>query len=119
MYAPEAAGLRKDFHQTSSTVASLSVTLFLLGFALGQLFIAPLSELYGRLPIYLTCNAIFIIFMIACAASKDIGMFLAFRFIAGCGGSAPLTIGGGTIADVISQENRRDERQWHCMLWVH
>jgi len=44
--------------------------------------------------------------MIACAVSTDIGMFLAFRFIAGCGGSAPLTIGGGTIADVIPQEKR-------------
>jgi MFS family permease len=33
-------------------------------------------------------------------------MFLAFRFITGCAGSAPLTIGGGTVADVIPQEKR-------------
>ncbi|KAJ4302596.1 hypothetical protein N0V90_001485 [Kalmusia sp. IMI 367209] len=33
-------------------------------------------------------------------------MFLTFRFIAGCAGSAPMTIGGGTIADVFPQEER-------------
>ncbi|TVY58990.1 MFS transporter prlG [Lachnellula cervina] len=106
MYAPGAGDMMKDFHQTNSTIASLSVTLFLLGFAVGPMLIAPLSELYGRLPLYHACNAIFIIFCIAAAVSTDIGMFLAFRFLAGCGGSAPLTLGGGTIADVIPQEKR-------------
>lgn len=33
-------------------------------------------------------------------------MFLAVRFIAGCAGSAPLTIGGGTIADVTTPSQR-------------
>ncbi|TVY42954.1 MFS transporter [Lachnellula subtilissima] len=106
MFAPGAGQLMKDFHVTDSTIGTLSVSLFLLGFAIGPLFVAPLSELYGRLPLYHTCNAIFIIFCIAAAVSTDIGMFLAFRFIAGCGGSAPLTIGGGTVADVIPQEKR-------------
>ena len=34
------------------------------------------------------------------------GMLLAFRFLAGCAGAAPLAVGGGTIADMISQEER-------------
>ncbi|KAG8939066.1 hypothetical protein FRC03_006593 [Tulasnella sp. 419] len=31
---------------------------------------------------------------------------LAFRFLAGLGGSAPLAIGGGTIGDLFTPENR-------------
>jgi MFS family permease len=106
MYAPGAALLLADFHSTNTTVGALTVTMYLLGFALGPLVIAPLSELYGRLIVYHVCNVLFLAFTIACAVSPDVGMFLAFRFIAGCAGSAPLTIGGGTVADVIPQEKR-------------
>lgn len=95
-----------DFNSTNATVATLTVTIYLLGFALGPLIIAPLSELYGRLIIYHVCNGVFLAFTIACAVSADLGMFLAFRFITGCAGSAPLTIGGGTVSDVIPQEKR-------------
>jgi multidrug resistance protein len=106
MFAPGVADLMKDFHQTNSTIGSFTVSIYLLGFGLGPLFIAPMSELYGRLPVYHICNSFFIIFVIACAVSTDIGMFLAFRFLSGVAGSCPLTLGGGTIADVIPQEKR-------------
>ncbi len=106
MFAPGAAQLMSDFHSSDSTVATLTVSIYLLGFALGPLFVAPLSELYGRLILYHTCNTLFFAFTIGCALSTNIGMFLAFRFISGCVASAPLTIGGGTVADLIPQEKR-------------
>lgn len=56
--------------------------------------------------VYHVCNGIFLVFTIACAVSSDVGMLLAFRFLAGCAGSAPLTIGGGTVSDVMPQEER-------------
>ena len=34
------------------------------------------------------------------------GMLIAFRFLAGCAGAAPLTIGGGSIADLMVAEKR-------------
>ncbi|RAQ66402.1 MFS transporter [Aspergillus flavus] len=55
---------------------------------------------------YHVCNLIFFGFTIGCAKSTGTVMFLAFRFLAGYAGSAPLTIGGGTIADVIPKEQR-------------
>lgn len=106
MYAPGAPLLMQDFYATNPTIGSLTVTIYLLGFALGPLLVAPLSELYGRLILYHACNSLFTIFTIACALSSNVGMFLAFRFLAGCTGAAPLTIGGGTVADVIPQAKR-------------
>ena len=106
MFAPGAALLMADFHQTSTVIATLTVTIYLLGFALGPLVISPLSELYGRLIIYHICNGLFFVCTIACALSTNIGMFLVFRFVNGCAGSAPLTMGGGTVADLIPQEKR-------------
>lgn len=106
MYAPGAASLAKQFHIESSTVVSLTVSLYLAGFALGPMFIAPLSELYGRLPIYHICNTVYIGFIIGCALATNTGMFLAFRLLAGIAASGPLTVGGGTVADVIPPAQR-------------
>lgn len=106
MFAPGAAELVKEFHVTNSTVGTLTVSIYLLGFALGPLFIAPLSEIYGRLVVYHCCMTAYLAWTIGCALSKNIAMFLVFRFLAGSAASGPLTIGGGTVADVIPQNNR-------------
>ncbi|KAK3209610.1 hypothetical protein GRF29_44g170934 [Pseudopithomyces chartarum] len=106
MYAPGATSLAKEFHITNSTIVSLTVSIYLCGFAIGPMVIAPLSELYGRLVIYHVCNVTYILLIIGCALSKNTGMFLAFRFLAGCSASGPLTVGGGTIADVVPPSHR-------------
>lgn len=106
MFAPGAASLAQEFHITNSTIVSFTVSIYLCGFAIGPMFIAPLSELYGRLVIYHTCNVIYIGFIIGCALGENTGMFLAFRFLAGCAASGPLTVGGGTIADVVPPAQR-------------
>ncbi|KAF5615111.1 hypothetical protein F52700_13571 [Fusarium sp. NRRL 52700] len=106
MFAPAAADLAKDFGITNATVVTLTVSIYLLGFAFGPLLIAPLSELHGRYWIYNLCNLFILGMTIGCAKAPNVGGFLACRFIAGAAGSAPVTIGGGTIADVIALNNR-------------
>ncbi|OAL43343.1 MFS general substrate transporter [Pyrenochaeta sp. DS3sAY3a] len=106
VFAPGAPLLMQELGVTSTTVGSLTVSIYVLGFAVGPLVLAPLSELYGRLPIYHATSVIFLAFTLGCALATNISMFLIFRFIAGCAGSAPMTIGGGTIADVFPQEKR-------------
>ncbi|KAI1338571.1 major facilitator superfamily domain-containing protein [Xylariaceae sp. FL0016] len=106
MFAPGAASFADEFHVTDSTIVSLTVSIYLCGFAIGPMFISPLSELYGRLVIYRVCNFVFIGFIIGCALSQGTGMFLAFRFLAGCAFSGPLTVGGGTVADVVPPAQR-------------
>ncbi|KEZ42268.1 hypothetical protein SAPIO_CDS6127 [Scedosporium apiospermum] len=52
LFAPAAQNLAVDFSVTDSTVLSLTVSIYLLGFAVGPLVVAPLSEVYGRLWVY-------------------------------------------------------------------
>jgi multidrug resistance protein len=105
-FAPGVPEVLAAFGTTSNIMASFVVSIYILGFAIGPLFIAPVSELYGRNICYHVCNALFVVFTIACAVSNSMGMLTAFRFLAGCAGSAPLTIGGGTIADIFPREQR-------------
>lgn len=106
MFAPGAGALAHEFSITSSMTTSLTVSIYLAGFAIGPMVIAPLSELYGRLVIYHACNVIYIGFIIGCALARNTAMFLAFRFLAGCAASGPLTVGGGTVADVVPPAQR-------------
>lgn len=96
----------KEFDNSNPELASFVVSVYLLGFAFGPLFLAPLSELYGRLYIYHTCNVFFVVFNIACAVSNSLESLIGFRLLAGIAGSAPLTIGAGSMADMIRQERR-------------
>lgn len=114
MFAPGVPALMAEFHSTNELLSGFVVSVYVLGFAVGPLVIAPLSEMYGRLPLYHTCNLLFILFNVACALSTSLDMLIAFRFLAGCVGSSPLTLGGGTIADLIP----REERGTAMAVWV-
>ncbi|KAE8452659.1 hypothetical protein EG329_013918 [Mollisiaceae sp. DMI_Dod_QoI] len=106
MFAPGVPKLMEEFHSTNQQLGTFVVSVFVLGFACGPMILAPLSEIYGRLPIYHTMNVLFIVFTIACAESKNFSMLITFRFFAGATGSAPLANGGGTISDLVAQEKR-------------
>lgn len=105
-FAPGVPQVLRAFHETSNMMAAFVVSVYILGFAVGPLIIAPMSEMYGRMPLYNISNLLFVIFNIACAVSNSMGMLVAFRFLAGCAGAAPLTLGGGTIADMFPPEQR-------------
>ena len=106
MFAPGAEALAAEFHISNTTIEAFTVSIYVLGFALGPLVLAPLSELYGRLGIYYFCNIVYFAFTLGCALSTDTAMFLVFRFLCGCSASGPMSVGGGTVADVTSQSER-------------
>ncbi|GAB7349522.1 hypothetical protein MBLNU459_g0227t1 [Dothideomycetes sp. NU459] len=106
MFAPGVPELMKEFHTTSTVLAEFVVSVYILGFAIGPLVVSPLSEMYGRWPLYQIANIFFIILTVGCALATNMNMLIAFRFLAGVAGIAPITIGGGSIADMVVQEKR-------------
>lgn len=61
----------------------LLVTVWELGEALGPLIIAPLSEIYGRYPVYNIANLLFIFGIILAALSQSVELFVFARFLTG------------------------------------
>ena len=106
MFAPGVPELLSDFHTDNQNLATFVVSVYILGFAMGPLIIAPLSELYGRVVVYNVCNVGFILWTVGCALATDMNMLIGFRFMAGAWGIAPITNGGGTIADIMKPEQR-------------
>lgn len=105
-FAPGVPKVMETFHSTSELLSGFMVSVYVLGFAFGPLVIAPLSEMYGRLPLYHACNILFLVFTVAAAVAANMTQFIIFRFFMGCFGGAPLVLGGGTIADLIPREQR-------------
>lgn len=106
MLSPAVQQIMQEFNTSSNTFATFVVSIFVLGFACGPLILAPLSELYGRVLIYNITNVLFLCFTIGCALSQNQSMLLAFRFLSGFAGVATITIGSGTIADLMPREKR-------------
>ncbi|KAK4053475.1 trifunctional histidinol dehydrogenase [Microbotryomycetes sp. JL201] len=105
VYAGSARQLMSLFNLSSETF-TLGLTFYVIGFALGPMLWAPLSELYGRRPIFMASFAPFFLFNIGCAVSQNIESLLVCRLFAGFFGSSPLTVSGGVIADCFLASER-------------
>ncbi|KAF5313706.1 hypothetical protein D9611_010230 [Ephemerocybe angulata] len=106
MVAPATAEVARQFGMTNSALIAMTVSVFLLGYTVGPLFLAPLSELYGRSIVLQLSNLFYLAWNIGCGFAQNKNQLIAFRFLAGLGGSAPLAVGGGVVGDVWRPEER-------------
>ncbi|KZF20134.1 MFS general substrate transporter [Xylona heveae TC161] len=93
----------KDIGQrfgVSHTAALLGLSLFLWGLGLGAIVAAPVSEHYGRRIVYLTTVPIFGLFILGSGLAKNFATLIACRCLGGFFGSAVVSVGGGTNADL-------------------
>lgn len=86
--------------EVSRTVALLSLTLYTMGIAIGPLFIAPLSEVFGRKYVYVGSLTMLLAFTGGAGDARSFGTLLACRTLAGILGSSTVAIGAGSIADI-------------------
>ena len=92
MVAPALATISQEFHITNTVESQLLLSIFILAYAVGPLFLGPLSEIYGRVHVLQLANLVYLVFNIACGVSQNKGEMIAFRFLSGLGGSAPLAV---------------------------
>ena len=72
------------------------LSLYVAGLEIGPLFLGPLSEFYGRRPIYLVS-------FLPCALARHIAVLLVFRFLTGMAGSAFLSVAGGSMGGMFNK----------------
>ena len=65
-----------------------------------------MSEVLGRQIIYVTTLGFAVVFIIPCALAKNIATLLVCRTIDGIAFSAPMTLVGGSLADLWRTEER-------------
>ena len=88
-----------DYFSASASMIQLSLTAGMLGLAVGQLFIGPVSDKYGRRRPLLWCLLLFVLSTVGCMLSTGIEVFVVFRMLQGLTGAAGLVISKTIIAD--------------------
>lgn len=110
---PTTPQILQEFNSHSKVDQTLLVTIWELGEGIGPFFIAPLSERFGRLPVFHIGNFLALLCLIASALSVNIPMLIACRFLTGCFLSI-LTLGPAIIG--ICSKWNEPARQWRW-LW--
>jgi MFS family permease len=92
MISPALPAINAELQINNGAVELLVISIYVLGFAFGPLFLGPLSEVYGRRIVLQVSNIVFLIFNTACGGCKTATQLIVFRFLSGLGGSAPLAV---------------------------
>lgn len=103
------AGLKEmmiDFNISSEPVVTLGITTYLLGLAMGSVILAPLSEMYGRRPVYMVCMFVFMVLIIPCGIGSTLTEVLVVRFFGAAAGSAMVANSPGSVSDIVTDEYR-------------
>ncbi len=101
MYLPALPRIAAEFSETTAHV-QLTLSLFLVGFAVAQLFYGVLSDRFGRKPVMLAGLVIFTVATIGCAYSENIYLLMFFRSLQAVGGSAGPVLGRAIVRDLYS-----------------
>ena len=105
-YTAAIAAMREEFNINSDVITTLGVTTYLFGLAVGSLILAPISETYGRKPVYTIAMAFFVIFVIPSGLAQNIETIIITRFFGAVAGSAMIANAPGTVGDIISDKYR-------------
>ncbi|CDO57886.1 similar to Saccharomyces cerevisiae YBR008C FLR1 Plasma membrane multidrug transporter of the major facilitator superfamily [Geotrichum candidum] len=106
VYTPGVSMIMEDLN-TTQVKAILPLTVFILGYGIGPMFLSPLSEHppIGRTYIYVVTLFIFVIVQIPTALADTIEKIVGLRLIAGFMASPALSTGGATIGDMVHPNN--------------
>jgi MFS transporter, DHA1 family, multidrug resistance protein len=80
----------------------LTVSSYLIGFAVGQVIYGPLSDRHGRRPVLLAAVALYLASTLACAAAQSVDLLIAARFLQGFGGSGAIVLARAVVRDLYS-----------------
>lgn len=98
MYVAGLPELRRSLG-TTAAVAQLTLTAFIVGMAVGQLVVGPLSDARGRRPLMTVCAALFAVSSVACALAPTGPVLVAVRLVQGVVAGGGVAVGRAVVSD--------------------
>ncbi|OLN86059.1 putative transporter C1529.01-like protein 4 [Colletotrichum chlorophyti] len=98
------------------SMTQLTFSIFVLGLAFAPFPIASYSEMYGHKPVWLFCNAFYVLWKALCPVGRLPALMVVGRFMAGSGASvgitvgATLTLGDGLMGPIMADMYRKEDR---------
>jgi DHA1 family bicyclomycin/chloramphenicol resistance-like MFS transporter len=101
MYLPSLPDMARDLG-TDAAGMQLTLSAFLLGFAVGQFVYGPVSDRLGRRKVLLFGLALYVIATGACALAPSIEALVGARFVQALGASGPIVLARAMVRDLYS-----------------
>lgn len=89
--APALDQISADLHMTDS-LTQMAFSVYVLGLGFGPMIIAPMSEVYGRKPVWMTCNIWYILWNSICPVGRSPAVMIMGRLLAGFGAASGVTV---------------------------
>ncbi|KAK5088585.1 hypothetical protein LTR05_002805 [Lithohypha guttulata] len=105
IFAPGIDTISSAFGTSNQAVIGAQ-TGFVCMLGIGPLFFAPMSETFGRRPVFLINLTLFTLMQIPSALAPNIASFIVFRTLSGLFGSVSVANGGGTVSDLFQTHER-------------
>ncbi|MDU4837177.1 MFS transporter, partial [Staphylococcus sp.] len=99
LYTPALPGVQESLHTTTSN-AQLSLSIAMIGIALGQFIFGPLSDKIGRKPSTILIFSAFILTSLGCFITPGIKSLIVLRFFQGLMGGGAIVIARSTAGDI-------------------
>jgi DHA1 family bicyclomycin/chloramphenicol resistance-like MFS transporter len=117
IFMPSMPGLQGEFG-ISYGVAQLTLTLFLIGMAVCQLFYGPMSDRFGRRPLLLGGMMLFVIASLLAAIAPTIELLIAARLVQALGGAAGIVLARAMVRDVYDRDKSASVISYITMAFV-
>ena len=106
MVAPALPQISRDLHVGSNSQTQLILSIYVLAYAVGYFFWAPMSEVYGRKIILQVANLFFCVFNLLCGFAANKATITAARLLSGAGAAAPLALSMGIMGELFRPSER-------------
>ncbi|HEU5101710.1 MAG TPA: Bcr/CflA family multidrug efflux MFS transporter [Roseiflexaceae bacterium] len=104
MYLPSLPSLAQDF-RADTAAAQLTLSIFFIGLAFGQMLYGPLADRYGRRPPLLIGCGLYAVASIACALATSIESLAALRLAQALGGCAGMVLSRSVVRDLFDEHD--------------
>ena len=101
MYLPSLPDIARQLDASTAQV-QFTISAYLIGFAVGQIFYGPVSDRHGRKPVLLAAIALYCVASLVCALSTSIEMLIVARAFQALGGSGGIVLTRAIVRDIYS-----------------
>jgi len=101
MYLPSLPDIAHQLH-ASTAQAQFTISSYLIGFAVGQIFYGPVSDRHGRKPVLLAAITLYCLASLVCMFSSSIDMLITARAFQAVGGSGGIVLARAIVRDLYS-----------------
>ena len=99
MYLPSLPDIARALDASTAQV-QLTISAYLIGFAVGQVVYGPVSDRHGRRPVLLAAIALYCVASLACALATSIHLLIAARTLQALGGSGGIVLARAMVRDL-------------------